>query len=60
MELVEKKLADGGWILKAICALDPKHELFSKGYAYIKPKAVDTFNDKPLLPNENNFFDGLP
>lgn len=45
MELVEKKLADQSWLLKAICALRPEHEIFSKGYAYIKPKGVDTFND---------------
>ena len=60
MELIEKKLADAEFILKAICAIEPTHELFSKGYAFIKEKAVDNFDDKPLLPNEKNFFDGLP
>ena len=60
MELVEKKLGDADWILKLICNIQPGHELFAKGYAYVKPKGVDTFNDQPLLPNEDNFFSGLP
>ena len=58
-ERLRKKYANKEWLIDLLWCLDNNHMIFDKNYKYRRPKDY-TADYQKLIPNENQFFEGLP
>ena len=59
LERLDKKQCNKEWLIDVLWCLDESHPIFEKNYVYRRPKD-NHVEFMQLIPNENNFFDGLP
>ena len=58
-ERLKKKKANKEWLIDILWCLDKEHPIFEKDYVYRRPRD-NSLEFMQLIPNENQFFDGLP
>ena len=56
---LKKRAADKDWLLVLLYNLRPNDEVYAKGYAYFRPAKKTNRNEIEVLPNPNDFYEGL-